>query len=66
MEKIIEKGFQQLGLNSIYWCVAPENQRAVRFYDKNKYARCLAPIAAKDNYTDEEINYFIWYEVDHN
>ena len=62
MVKIIEKGFFELGLNSVYWCVSPEN-RAVRFYDKNKFGRCTAPVEAKVNYTDEEIKYFVWYEV---
>ena len=60
---IIKKGFSELGLKKIYWCVSPENHRAVRFYDKNKFDRCSAPVVAKANYTDEEMKYFIWYEV---
>lgn len=63
MQSIIERGFQQLGLRRIYWCVAPENKRAVRFYDKNNYTRCLAPATAKSYYTTEEIVHFVWYEV---
>ncbi len=39
MEKIIDIGFDELNLSSIYWCVSPNNKRAVRFYDKNKYRR---------------------------
>ncbi len=63
MHKIIEKGFKQLGLKRIYWCVSPDNKRAVNFYDKNGYNRCLPPAEAQGHYTDEEITHFIWYEV---
>lgn len=65
MQQIIDKGFKQLGIQSIYWCVSPENQRAVRFYDKNKYGRCLAPVEAQDFYAPEEITHYIWYSVTH-
>ena len=65
MQHIIDKGFKHLGLQSIYWCVAPENHRAVRFYDKNKYGRCLAPVEAQIFYTPEEITHYIWYAVTH-
>lgn len=39
MKQIIDKGFNELGLEYIYWCVNPANKRAVRFYDKNGYQR---------------------------
>lgn len=39
MDKMIQYGFEEKGLTSIYWCVSPENKRAVRFYDKNGYHR---------------------------
>jgi diamine N-acetyltransferase len=39
MKQIIKKGFNELGLERIYWYVNPENKRAVRFYDKNGYQR---------------------------
>ncbi len=39
MEEIIRHGLDDLGLTSVYWCVSPENKRAVRFYDKNGYRR---------------------------
>lgn len=44
MSQIIQYGFKEKGLNSIYWCVSPENKRAVRFYDKNGYHR-VSPAA---------------------
>lgn len=37
MKEIIRHGLDDLGLASVYWCVSPENKRAVRFYDKNGY-----------------------------
>lgn len=39
MQEIIRIGFEELGLNLIYWYVAQENSRAIRFYDKNGYKR---------------------------
>jgi diamine N-acetyltransferase len=39
MTEIIRIGFEELNLQSIYWCVSPENKRALRFYDKNGYQR---------------------------
>lgn len=39
MKKIIEVGFEEEELDSIYWCVSPDNKRAIRFYDKNGYHR---------------------------
>ncbi len=62
MKAVIEKGFRELGLNCIYWCVDPENVRAVRFYDKNGYRR-VSPegLPAEGNYSEEEIEKFLWY-----
>ena len=39
MEEILCHGLMDLGLKAIYWCVSPENRRAIRFYDKNGYLR---------------------------
>ncbi len=39
MREILRLGLEELGLESIYWCVSPVNCRAVRFYDKNSYRR---------------------------
>ena len=63
MEKILDYGFTQLGLRQIYWCVAPENARAVRFYDKNGYQRLEAAPQQAQGYTPEEKKRFIWYEA---
>lgn len=39
MNQIINIGFQNMHLHSIYWYVSPDNKRAIRFYDKNGYHR---------------------------
>lgn len=37
MEEIIKLAFEEYGLESVYWCVSRENERAVRFYDKHNF-----------------------------
>ena len=37
MESIIEKAFEELDLESVYWCVSSFNKRAVRFYKKHNF-----------------------------
>ena len=39
MAQILELGLKEQGLEQIYWCVSPKNERAVRFYDKCGYRR---------------------------
>lgn len=41
MKQILQLG-RKMGLECIYWCVSPQNTRAVRFYDKNGYRRTEA------------------------
>lgn len=64
MEYIIEKGFNELKLSSIYWCVSRENERAIRFYDKNGY-RKVSPetLNIKGNYSASQIGNYLWYSV---
>lgn len=65
MAEIIRIGIENLKLNMIYWCVTPENVRAVRFYDKNGYERvssCKLP-QVNQFYDDEQIDHYIWYAV---
>ena len=63
MQQIIRTGLYELGLERIYWCVDPENRRAVRFYDKNGFERAAAPQEAQ-GYTEEEKAGFVWYKID--
>lgn len=41
MKSIIEKAFDELNLESVYWCVSKDNKRAVRFYDKHHFHEAL-------------------------
>lgn len=64
MKEIINRGFEEYKLESIYWCVAPDNQRAVKFYDKNGFERVNAgDIDICGGYTKEQIDSYIWYQV---
>ena len=75
MKQIIDKGFNELGLEYIYWYVRPENKRAVRFYDKNGYQRMSFNKLCNQlnktelfrnsggGYSSEEAEHFIWYLV---
>lgn len=62
MKEIINYGFDVLKLNSIYWCVNPENKRAVRFYDKNGYER-IDKKEFSGGYTPEQVQKYIWYQI---
>lgn len=65
MEEIIRIGLKELGLKRIVWCVSKNNQRAVRFYDKNGYCRSLdVPEYYLNMYTEEQNKGFIWYVVE--
>lgn len=62
MEEIIRYGLHSLGLESVYWCVAPENKRAICFYEKNGY-RKVRPSKLPQGYSPEKFNQYIWYET---
>lgn len=62
MEAIIEKAFDEYGLNSVYWCVSRENTRAVRFYDKHNFHEILdVPEKVLERY--KGIDNLKWYSV---
>lgn len=62
MESIIEKAFEELGLDSVYWCVSRKNTRAVRFYDKHNFHEALdIPHKILDRYDGMED--LKWYSV---
>lgn len=56
MEEIIRLAFEEQGLESVYWCVAEENIRACKFYDKHGFRRVTdmpeAVLARYGNRTD--------------
>lgn len=62
MAEILRKGIEEIGLKNIYWCVSCQNERAVRFYDKNMYKRTeKVPENIKMHYSEEQNRSFIWY-----
>jgi len=62
MKAIIEKAFEELGLESVYWCVSRDNHRAVRFYDKHNFHEVLdVPAAALERY--QGTDNLKWYSV---
>lgn len=63
MRCILEYGLRKLKLNRIYWCVSPDNTRAVRFYDKNGYRRIIAP--AVSAYSMEQKAVYLWYAFEY-
>ena len=65
MKEIIRIAFEEKKLNQVYWCVSPDNKRAVRFYDKNGFARIPSKEikGSVSGYTEEQIDYYIWYQV---
>lgn len=68
MQEIIKYGLHVLGLKYVYWCVSPNNKRAVKFYDKNGYKRdniknydFFESIKDSGGYCIDQIESFIWY-----
>ncbi len=62
MEAILEKAFNELGLESVYWCVSRKNERAVRFYDKHNFHEVVdVPQKVLDRY--EGVEDLKWYSV---
>lgn len=62
MEEIINKAFNELHLNSVYWCVSRSNSRAVHFYDKHNFKEIIdVPKNALSRY--QGIDNLKWYSV---
>ena len=39
MEEIMKIAADDYGIKYVYWCVNPDNRRAIRFYEKNNFKR---------------------------
>lgn len=62
MKEVLRIGFEERNLKQIYWCVSPDNKRAVRFYDKNGFERVEAvELGIIEGYTQEQIDAYVWY-----
>lgn len=62
MKGILEKAFQEYGLESVYWCVSRENSRAVRFYDKHNFHEVI-DVPRKILERNKGIDHLKWYSV---
>lgn len=62
MIEILRIAFEELHLESVYWCVSKDNSRAVHFYDKHRFREALdIPVNILDNYRNEDN--LKWYSV---
>ncbi len=62
MEAILDKAFNSLGLECVYWCVSRDNERAMRFYDKHHFHEAVdIPSYVLERYAD--VNNLKWYSV---
>lgn len=64
MKAILEKGFIELGLEEVYWCVSPDNSRAIRFYEKNGYSFVRSKLIKEGlEYNNDEKSFYRWYKI---
>lgn len=63
IQAIIQIGFKKINLNNIYWYVAKENIRALRFYDKNNYKRFQKSLEALNCVVYNAKKDYVWYLV---
>ena len=62
MESIIEKAFNEYGLECVYWCVSRDNARAIRFYDKHNFSEIVdLPLKVLDRY--KGVDNLKWYSI---
>ena len=61
MKLILDLGFEKYNLDFLYWCVSPDNKRAVRFYEKNGYSRIEKPEYVAEY--DDVAKTLIWYGI---
>ena len=64
MNETLNIGFEEYKVQIVYWCVSPDNKRAVRFYDKNGFERVDSKeLDMIEGYTKEQIATYVWYWV---
>jgi len=62
MKGILKKAFEELNLNSVYWCVSLANDRAIRFYKKHGFKEILdVPLEFQEKY--DKRNDLIWFST---
>ncbi len=61
--EILDIAFQRLGLNSVYWCVNPDNARAIRFFQKHGFNTLDQDVPENILNRHREEKGLIWYAV---
>lgn len=64
LREIIKYAFDNIGLKTVYWCVSPENIRALRFYDKHSFRKINDNHLSFPGYSINQIESYIWYYVE--
>jgi len=53
----------QHGIQKVFWCVSPRNERALKFYDKNSFQKVsFKKIGSDVGYPEDKIKEFVWYQ----
>lgn len=64
MKEVLNRGFRDFGLDEIYWCVAEDNHRALRFYDKNGFIRVdHNKLSISADYSESQVKSYVWYRI---
>ena len=64
MKKMLDVGFKDYHIDEIYWCVAEDNLRALKFYDKNRFGRINhEELSISDDYNEMQIKSYVWYRI---
>ncbi len=64
MKEMLDLGFKEYHINEIYWCVAKDNLRALKFYDKNGFGRIgYEELSISDDYSLSQIKSYVWYRI---
>lgn len=64
MEEMIRIGLEDRKLKLVYWCVSPDNKRAIRFYEKTGYRRISqkeSVCSAGGGYFLSQCEAYVWY-----
>lgn len=62
LEEILKIAFEELDLESVYWCVSRNNTRAVKFYDKHNFHETIdIPVSIAKRY--KGVENLKWYSV---
>lgn len=64
IKEIIRMGFEELGLQKIFWCVSPKNKRAVAFYEKHGYQKISVDGINITGYSNQQKQSYLWFGVE--